>query len=151
VGLRAPGIFIELLRRTEALTGGTLHEVPTRKTRLSQRCHGCGALVKKPLSLRWHRCACGVGPVQRDLYSAFLAAHLNLKTLVPSIAQATWESAETRLRAAVEANVQRAKEGHVLPRSMGIPRARARLPQSLGDAQQELGLLGENQDKLVRL
>ena len=30
VGLRAPGMFIEMLRRTVASTGGTLHEIPTR-------------------------------------------------------------------------------------------------------------------------
>ena len=46
VGLRAPGMFIELLRRTVASTGGTLVEVPTRTTKLSQFCHGCGALSR---------------------------------------------------------------------------------------------------------
>jgi Putative transposase DNA-binding domain len=70
VGLRAPGMFIEMLRRTVASTGGTLLEVPTRTTKLSQFCHGCGKTLKKPLAQRWHQCACGVGPVQRDLYSA---------------------------------------------------------------------------------
>src|SRR5439155_17659988 len=42
VGLRAPGMFVALLRRTVASTGGTLLEVSTRKTKLSQYCHGCG-------------------------------------------------------------------------------------------------------------
>src|SRR5712691_11110624 len=77
VGLRAPGMFIEMLRRTVASTGGTLFEVPTRTTKLSQFCHGCGTTLKKPLAQRWHQCACGVGPVQRDLYAAFLAAYLD--------------------------------------------------------------------------
>jgi hypothetical protein len=144
-------MFIEILRRTVASTGGTLVEVPTQRTKLSQYCHGCGAYVKKPLSQRWHQCPCGIGPVQRDLYSAFLAAHLNLQTFLPSIAQATWESAETRLRAAVEATIQRANAGQVLPQSMGIPRTGARLPKSLGDAQQEPGLPRGNQEKLARL
>ncbi|GHO70741.1 hypothetical protein KSC_096330 [Ktedonobacter sp. SOSP1-52] len=76
VGLRAPGMFVELLRSTVASTGGILIEVPTRTTALYQWCHSCGKRVKKPLSQRWHQCACGVGPVQRDLYSAFLAAYL---------------------------------------------------------------------------
>jgi hypothetical protein len=107
VGLRAPGMFLDLLRRTEALTGDTLHEVSTRSTKLSQYCHGCGTYLKKPLSLRWHECACGIGPVQRDLYSAFLAAHLDLKTFLPSIAQHTWESAETRLPCERRVNGQR--------------------------------------------
>ncbi|HEX4716861.1 MAG TPA: AAA family ATPase, partial [Ktedonobacteraceae bacterium] len=64
VGLRAPGMLIAQLRRTVASTGGTLWEVSTRTTRLSQFCHGCGKFVKKPLSQRWHHCPCGVGPVQ---------------------------------------------------------------------------------------
>jgi len=140
VGLRAPGMFIEMLRRTVASTGGTLHEVPTRTTKLSQLCHGCGQTVKKPLSQRWHQCACGVGPVQRDLYSAFLAAYLDPAELSPSCAQYVipWEGAEARLRAAHERVKERANEGQVLPRSMGIPRARARLPKSRSEATQEL-------------
>jgi hypothetical protein len=93
VGTHAPGMFMELLNRTVARTGGILHEVPTRTTKLSQYCHGCGTYVKKKLSERWHQCSCGIGPVQRDLYSAFLACHLDLRTLVPSIAHWEWESA----------------------------------------------------------
>jgi hypothetical protein len=98
VGLRAPGMLIDHLRRTVASTGGTLIEVPTRTTRLSQYCHGCGEQVKKPLSQRWHACLCGVGPVQRDLYSAFLAAFLRAPDYHPSCAQyqGYWEGAEAR-------------------------------------------------------
>jgi hypothetical protein len=87
VGLRAPGMFIKQLRRTVASTGGTLIEVPTRSTKLSQFCHGCGRHVKKPLAQCWHQCACGVGPIQRDLYSAFLAAYLDPADPTPSCAQ----------------------------------------------------------------
>jgi hypothetical protein len=140
VGLRAPGMLIAHLKRTVASTGGTLHEVPTRSTKLSQYCHGCGTFVTKPLSQRWHQCPCGVGPVQRDLYSAFLAAYLDPAKLIPSCAQyvVPWVGAEARLQAAHERVIQRAKEGQVLPQSMGIPRARARLPESLSEATQEL-------------
>ncbi len=46
VGLRAPGMFVEMLRRTVASTGGTLIEVPTRPAKLSQFCHGCVTPVK---------------------------------------------------------------------------------------------------------
>ncbi|WP_338010110.1 transposase [Ktedonobacter racemifer] len=134
VGLRAPGMFVELLRRTVESTGGILVEVPTRTTALSQWCHGCGKKLKKPLSQRWHQCECGVGPVQRDLYSAFLAAYLDPADPIPSCAryQGYWEGAEARLRAAHERLTQRAKEGQTLPRSMGLTRARARLPESSG-------------------
>jgi hypothetical protein len=140
VGLCAPGMLIDHLRRTVASTGGTLHEVPTRSTKLSQLCHGCGEFVKKPLSQRLHQCACGIGPVQRDLYSAFLAAYLDPTEPIPSCAQYVdpWEGAEARLKAAHERVIQRAKEGQALPRSMGIPHAGARLPESRSEATQEL-------------
>jgi hypothetical protein len=140
VGLRAPGMFVALLKRTVASTGGILLEVPTRLTKLSQFCHGCGRCLKKPLSQRWHHCACGIGPVQRDLYSAFLAAYLDPADPIPSCARyaAYWEGAEARLVAAHERIMQRANEGQVLPRSMGISRAGVRLPESLGEATPEL-------------
>ncbi len=138
VGHAAPGMLIAHLRRTVASTGGILSEFPTRTTKLSQYCHGCGTYEKKPLSQRWHYCSCGVGPVQRDLYSAWLAAHLDLPNTIPSIAHDEWEGADLRLRAAVEVLQQRANEGQSLPRSVGIPRAGARLPQSLAPNQLEL-------------
>jgi len=151
VGLRAPGMFIELLRRTVASTGGTLVEVSTRTTKLSQYCHGCGQCRKKPLWQRLHQCACGIGPVQRDLYSAFLAAYLDPADPIPSCAryQAYWEGAEARLRAAHERTMQRAKAGQVLPQSFGIPRARARLPESRSEATQELLFLTRGQSRSV--
>jgi len=133
-------MLIAHLRRTVASTGGTLIEVPTRSTKLSQYCHGCGQMVRKPLSQRWHQCSCGIGPVQRDLYSAFLAAYLDPAEPIPSCAQyvVPWEGAEARLRAAHERVKERANEGQVVPRSMGIPRAGARLPQSRSEATPEL-------------
>jgi hypothetical protein len=143
MGLRAPGMFVEHLKRTVARTGGTLIEVPTGRAKLSQFCHGCGRCVKKPLSQRWHHCACGVGPVQRDLYSAYLASTLDQAHLIPSCARAVipWEASEARLRAAHERVVQRANEGQSLPRSFGIPRAGARRPSSLSEPTQEPAFL----------
>jgi hypothetical protein len=139
VGLRAPGMFVENLKRTVASTGGTLIEVPTRQAKLSQFCHGCGRCVKKPLWQRFHHCACGIGPIQRDLYSAYLASTLDQDHLIPSCAQAAipWEASEARLRAVHERVLKRANEGQALPRSFGIPRAGARRPQSLIQATQE--------------
>src|SRR5205823_8590410 len=115
VGLRAPGMLVEHLRRTVASTGGTLIEVPTRSTKLSQWCHGCGVCRKKPLRERFHQCPCGIGPIQRDLYSAFLAAYLDPAHLIPSCAQYQryWEGAEARLRAAHERVQERANAGQV--------------------------------------
>jgi hypothetical protein len=139
VGLRAPGMFIEQLRRTVARTGGTLVEVPTHTTKLSQFCHGCGQFVPKPLWQRWHECPCGIGPIQRDLYSAFLAAHLDLADPFPSCAryQEYWEGREPGLQAAYEQACQRASVGQPLPRSFGIPGVGARLPKSPSQATQE--------------
>lgn len=118
VGLRAPGMLVDHLRRTVAKTGGTLHEFPPRTTRLSQYGHGCRTYVKKPLSQRWHYCACGVGPVQRDLYTALLVAYLDPRARIPSIAREEWEGVDPRLRAAMEELLQRAKEGQVVPKSL---------------------------------
>jgi hypothetical protein len=140
VGLRAPGMFMELLRRTVASTGGTLVEVSTRQTKLSQFCHGCGENVPKPLRQRWHQCACGVS-AQRDLYSAFLAAYLDPADPLPSCAQpryaACWEGREPGLRAAYEQAIQRASAGQPVPRSFGIPGDGARPPKSPSQATQE--------------
>jgi hypothetical protein len=137
VGLRTPGMFYEHLKRIVAKTGGTLREVSTFKTKLSQYCHRCQTYEKKPLSQRWHHCRCGIGPVQRDLYSAFLLAFLKTSETIPSISLTEWEGAEPRLLAEIERLKQRAKEGHWLPRSFGIPRAGARQPKSPLPTRQE--------------
>jgi hypothetical protein len=137
VSLRAPGMFYEHLTRTVAKTGGTLRAVGTYKTKLSQYCHGCKTYHKKPLAQRWHQCTCGIGPVQRDLYSAFLLAYLKSAETIPSISHHVWEGAEPHLRAEVERLTQRANEGLLLPGSMGIPRARARQLKSPDSSQQE--------------
>jgi hypothetical protein len=115
VGLRAPGMFYTHLKRIVAKTGGRLCEVSMYHTKLSQYCHGCKTYHKKPLSQRWHSCPCGIGPVQRDLYSAFLLAFLNPADTTPSIAQLDWEGVEPRLLTAVECLQQRANEGQILP------------------------------------
>jgi hypothetical protein len=77
VGLRAPGMFLAMLKRTVASTGGTTGRASPPSV------PGCRNIVMGvvPTSRsrgdeRWHQCPCGIGPVQRDLYSAFLAAHL---------------------------------------------------------------------------
>ncbi|WP_207229310.1 hypothetical protein [Ktedonosporobacter rubrisoli] len=142
VGLRAPGMFVEHLKRTVAKTGGILWEVSTFHTKLSQYCHGCGTYVKKPLVQRWHHCPCGIGPIQRDLYSACLLAFLSPTHHIPSIAQSDWARVESRVKAAMEELIQRAKAGQPLPQSFGIPGARARQPASLAPNRSEpVGLL----------
>jgi len=72
VGLAGPAGFVRLLLRKAANAGAQARQLPAG-LRLSQVCHGCGGVEKKPLSRRAHECECGVGPVQRDVYSAWLA------------------------------------------------------------------------------
>ncbi|MHB1503183.1 MAG: nuclease/transposase family protein [Acidimicrobiales bacterium] len=72
---RAPGGFITGLLRKAESAGGVGREGDPRIAAPSQSCV-CGARKKKPLSLRVHACECGVGPIQRDVFSAFLWRHI---------------------------------------------------------------------------
>jgi putative transposase len=99
VGFRGPGTFVSRLRRKAENAGAELDEFPTATTRLSQTCV-CGAVEKKPLSQRWHVCACGVGPVQRDLFSAWLAQDVVNDRLDVGQVQRAWPGEDERLRAA---------------------------------------------------
>jgi putative transposase len=99
VGFRAPGMYVALLRRKAENAGGLVDEFATRSTRLSQICL-CGSLQEKELSDRWHICECGVGPIQRDLFSAWLARFVENNQLDAGQAQAAWPGADSLLRAA---------------------------------------------------
>lgn len=122
---RAPGAFMGHLRHKAASAGGEVIEFPTRATKLSQSCQ-CGAVVKKPLSQRWHTCSCGV-QAQRDLYSAYLGLHVHQDTkndhqawrLDTETAREDWCAAEPLLGKAMSDVVQAAKGGP-LPASFGI-------------------------------
>ncbi|WP_312469678.1 transposase [Neobacillus sp.] len=74
IARKAPGMFLNSLKRKVKSRGGDFREFPTYSTKLSQTCH-CGMIKKKPLKERWHKCGCGV-VAQRDLYSAFLARYV---------------------------------------------------------------------------
>jgi len=99
VGFRAPGQFVNHLKRKAVNAGVEIDEFPTRHTRLSQICL-CGSVVKKPLSQRWHECDCGAGPVQRDLFSAWLARFVVNERLDADWARSVWSGEDERLRAA---------------------------------------------------
>lgn len=121
VNERAPSMFMSILRRKAERTGGEVMDLATWKLWLSQICHGCGQLRKKKLSERWHQCECGVGPVQRDLYSAFLAKHSYDETLSIPHAEQAWASAESLLRRVMERLDQTAR-GKLRLASFGLPR-----------------------------
>ncbi len=99
VGFRGPGTFVAFLRRKAGNAGAEVDEFSTRTTHLSQVCL-CGKIAKKPLSQRWHVCECGVGPIQRDLFSAWLARFVVNNKLDAGQAQAAWPGADSFLRAA---------------------------------------------------
>jgi putative transposase len=70
VGQAAPATFVAALSRKAESAGASVTVIPA-SLRLSQTCL-CGAIVRKSLAERVHRCDCGV-TVQRDVFSAFLA------------------------------------------------------------------------------
>ena len=142
---RAPGEFMEHLRHKAASAGGEVIEFPTRTTKLSQSCH-CEAVVKKPLSQRWHDCPCGIC-AQRDLYSAYLALHVRHYTkdgnqvwrLDTESAREGWCAVESLLEKAVS-DVEQAAKGGRLPASFGIrARDRAALSRSGAEAGEDSG------------
>ena len=77
VGRKAPGLFISELKRKALDVDGSVMAIDCRKAKLSQFDHTTQTCSKKPLSQRFHAMGDGSGFVQRDLYSAFLAAYCN--------------------------------------------------------------------------
>ncbi len=138
VSVRAPGRFVSMLRRKAESAGGKVIEFPARRAQLSQVCHGCGAVKKKSLSLRVHRCECGV-EMQRDLYSAFLARWTGEDGLLHADqARAAWSGAEPLLRAAWGEATQPASGRVFRPSSFGAtPRSQSGSPAKEGIAKAE--------------
>jgi len=130
---RAPGMFLEILRRKAENAGGSVVEFSCISTKLSQYCHKCGKYTKKPLSQRVHTC-CNLN-IQRDIYSAFLAGSVvensgksevkvksalrSRSTLDTADVSKRWRSMEAILRRAVSRNTQVANGRH-LPSSFGM-------------------------------
>ncbi|WP_447859617.1 zinc ribbon domain-containing protein [Nitrospira calida] len=138
VSVRAPGRLVSMLRRKAASAGGRVVEFPTRHTKLSQVCHGCGTVKKKSLSQRIHVCECGV-EMQRDLYSAYLARCVGDDDLLHAdTVRKCWSGAEPLLRAAWSKATEPAN-GRRKPSSFGAaPRSRSGSPAEEGRAQAEV-------------
>ena len=110
VKVRAPGAFVDMLSRKVKAAAGTLIKINAFKTALSQFDHTTGEFVKKPRSQlgkpahkRLHYFGDGItAPVQRDLYSAFLARHCGLETLNIRQAVEAWTAAEPLLHTAMQ-------------------------------------------------
>lgn len=90
VKVRAPGMFVEQLRRKAESAGGELVDLHTWSLKLSQYDHITQACTKKPLHQRWHELGDGSGVVQRDIYSAFLARCVISNTHHPSHIASMW-------------------------------------------------------------
>lgn len=120
VGMRAPGMFVEELKRKAINAGGSVYEFPTATTKLSQTCH-CGKVQKKSLSERWHSCGCGV-EAQRDLYSAYLSRFVREGKLNAADAAKHWQGSESLLQTAFE-RIQVANRGPP-PASFGLKNRR---------------------------
>ncbi len=117
VGMRAPGMFVNQLKRKAESAGAQVIEFPTWSTRLSCTCHQCGMIEKKSLSQRWHHCKCGV-VAQRDLYSAFLAMCVEGEKLNAGQAAEAWPGVDTHLQAALIED--QPTNGRCLPSSFGL-------------------------------
>ena len=142
VGLRAPGMFVALLRRTVASTGGTLHEVPTRSTKLSQYCHGAGSWSKNPSRSGFTSVAVASGRCNGICIRRFWPPTL-IQDTQTSLMPSTTGIGKVRRRACGQHGRKETngrKRGNV-PRSFGIPRARVRLPRSLNEATPEPAFL----------
>ncbi|HEU64102.1 MAG TPA: hypothetical protein ENH96_01760 [Chlamydiae bacterium] len=113
INFRAPALFLSILNRKAENAGGRVDFINTRKTALSQICHGCGTKKKKDLKTRWHTCDCEI-KAQRDLYSAFLVRHVKDDILDISEAKKAWPSANLLLEQAMSRLNQTAIGGQKL-------------------------------------
>ena len=140
VGLRAPGMFIELLKRTVASTGGTLVEVPTRTHQTlailswlrpvcaRSRCGSAGTsapVASGPSSVTSTRRFWPPIWTQQILFPRVPGTSGTGKVGSPACRQHTSKPSNAQVR------------GSTLPRSFGIPGVGARLPKSPRRATQE--------------
>jgi hypothetical protein len=96
--VKAVGSLMLKLRRKAERADGEFRELNTQALKLSQYDHCTGTCTKKRLSERWHVLGDGSGVVQRDVYSAFLAALADQNLIIhPSRAAAAWPAAQSLL------------------------------------------------------
>ncbi len=131
IALCGPSMFVARLCSLAESAGSKIISINTRRAKLSQTCH-CGAVVKKRLAQRHHRCPCGV-QAQRDLYSAFLARFVQPDSSLLDAGQAAsaWPGAEPLLQAAFEqATTHQPASGRTRPSSFGVrsPRSQSGSP-----------------------
>lgn len=141
--VRAAGSLMSKLRRKAERAGGALRDLDTWSLKLSQFDHTSGLCTKKALAQRWHVLADDSGVVQRDMYSAFLAAIADKSAIHQSRALAAWPAAQSLLGRAgwmcpkgtqlvsVASKLATASAGFGLPAPERVARQRA---SAIGDA-----------------
>lgn len=142
--VRAAGSLMALLRRKAERAGGELRDLDTWSLKLSQHDHPTQTNTKKVLSQRWHVLGDGSGVVQRDMYSAFLAACVTTgqtkDALHPGHIDEMWPAAQSLLGRAgwlrkqpvsVASLLATAPAGFGLPTPERVARQRA---SAIGDA-----------------
>lgn len=95
--VRAAGALMATLRRKAERAGGEMIDLNTWRLKLSQYDHTTDTCTKKSLSQRWHVLGDGSGVVQRDMYSAFLAAVATKDAIHSSRALEAWPVAQSLL------------------------------------------------------
>jgi hypothetical protein len=121
VGKRAPGMFVSHLKNKAERAGGQWWKFLRTALSCRRRVSVVGSR-KNYFSERVHQCECGV-QMQRDLYSALLAKHIEPDTFVLQVSQLLddWQSAESRLQAAwrTATECNKPATGRILPSSFG--------------------------------
>jgi transposase len=107
IAAKSPSFFMSELTRKAENASGSVVKFSTQTTALSQT-HLNGERIKKSLSQRIHRDVSGF-EMQRDLFSAYLARHVDQDKLSLRSAQAEWERLEPTLMAAWERYRESAK------------------------------------------
>lgn len=74
----APSMLRQMLEYKARESGGKYVEISTRKHKPSQTCPACGAVTKKDLSQREHRCECGC-VLHRDIAAAAVMLDVGLR------------------------------------------------------------------------
>lgn len=128
---------MERLHRKAENAGGELIKFPPQKFKLSQLCHQCDKYKKKPLNQRWHHCSCGIQPVQRDLYSAYLCKYVDKERFDRNRSIEDWPSAEPLLRQALSECNQTAK-GKLRFASFGLSQRQSCSPVTDGSVHIEV-------------
>jgi putative transposase len=120
IGAFAPANLMTVLNRKAENADGKVENIDTWKAKLSQYDHILDDYIKKKLGDRAMLVG-GEFPVQRDLYSAFLAYCIDLEKQIVcrSTAERQWTGARLRLDAAVK-HLQIAKGKGFVPSSAGV-------------------------------